>query len=67
MICKILRLFLNTFTADDKYSLINRDNLTLPIHMQLAQKQKTISQFFSKFLKCRLNFEHFEKKDDTHS
>ena len=25
---KILRLFVNTFTADDKYSLLNRDNLT---------------------------------------
>ena len=24
--CKILGLFVNTLTADDKYSLVNRDN-----------------------------------------
>ena len=31
VICKILGLFINTLTADDKYSLLNRDNLTQPI------------------------------------
>ena len=41
-------LFLNTFTADDKYSPLNRDNLAQPIQMmQLSQKQKTFSEFFS--------------------
>ena len=30
--------------------------------MQLSKKQKGFSQFFSKFLKSTLNFEHFEKK-----
>ena len=35
--------------------------------MQLSQKQKTFSQFFAEFLKSRLNFKHFEKKDDPHS
>ena len=30
--------------------------------MQLSQKQKTFSCFFSPFLKARSNFEHFEKK-----
>ena len=34
--------------------------------MQLSQKQKTFSQFFAGFLKSRLNFEHFEEKDDLH-
>ena len=43
MICKVLRLFVNTQTADDKYSLLNRDNLTQPIQMQLSQEQKTFS------------------------
>ena len=38
--CKILRLVVNTFTADEKYSLLNRDNLGQPIHMQLSQKQR---------------------------
>ena len=30
--------------------------------MQVSRKQKTFSQFFSTFLKCSLNFEHFQKK-----
>ena len=38
-----------------------------PIHMQLFQKLKTFCQFFIAFSKSRLNFEHFEKKDDAHS
>ena len=62
MLCKILRLFVNTLTDDDKYSLLNRDNLTLPIHMQLSQKQKTFSGIFFIFLKSILNFEHFQSK-----
>ena len=67
MICKIVRIFDNIFTADDKYSLLNRDNLTQPIQMQLSQKEKTFSPFFSEVLKSKLNFQHFQKKDDTHS
>ena len=30
--------------------------------MQLSHKEKTFSQFVSIFLKCRLNFQHFQKK-----
>ena len=56
--CKFLRLFLHTMTADDKYSLLNRDNLRQPIQMQLSQKPKTFSQFVSTFFKCRLSFEN---------
>ena len=41
-----LRLFLNTLTVNDKHYLLNRDNLTQPIQIQLSQKQKTFSQFF---------------------
>ena len=67
MLCKILSLFVNTLTADDKYSLLNRDNLTQSIQTLLSQKQKTFSQIFSSFLKSTLNFEHFQKKDDPHS
>ena len=62
VIWKISRLFINTLSADGKYSLFNRDNLTQPIQMQLSRKQKTFSQFFSAFFKSRLNFEHFLKK-----
>ena len=33
--------------------------------MQLSQKKKTFSQFFSKFLKSTFNFEHFQTKKKT--
>ena len=64
---KLVRLFLNTLTADDKHYLLNRDNLTQPIQMQLYQKQKTFSEFFFAFLKSILNFKHLPKKDDRHT
>ena len=54
-------------TAVDKCSLPNTDNLMQPIHMQLSQKLNTFSEFFPAFSKSRLNFEHFQKKDDAHS
>ena len=31
-------LFPNTLSADGKYCIFNRDNLTQPIEMQLSQK-----------------------------
>ena len=55
-------MFVNTLTADDKYFLLNRDNLTPPIRMQLSQKQTAFSQFFLTLSKSTLNFEHFQKK-----
>ena len=67
VLCKILGLFVNTLTDDDKYSLLYRDNLTQQIQKLLSEKRKTFSQFFSAFLQCTLNFEHFQKKDDPHS
>ena len=67
VIWKILRLFVNTLSAVNKYSLPNRDYLTQPIQVQLSQKQKTFPSFFSEFSKCNLNFEHFQKMDDPHS
>ena len=54
-------------TADDKYSLLNRDNLTQPIPTQLSQKQKALFQFFLAFSKSTLNFSHLQKEDDLHS
>ena len=62
VLCKILRLFVNTLTDDDKYCLLYRDNLTQPIQILLSQKQKIFSEFFSAFSKSKLNFEHFQKK-----
>ena len=65
--CQILGLLVNTLAADEKYPVLNRDNLTIPIQMQLSQKQKTFSQIFPAFLEFRSNFEYFEKKYDPHS
>ena len=54
-------------SAVDKCSLPHKDNLMEPIHMQLFQKLKTFSELFRAFSKSTLNFEHFQRKDDTHS
>ena len=67
VLCKILSLFVNTLTDDDKYCLLYRDNLTQAIQILLSPKQKTLPQFFSAFLKSTLNFEHSLKKDDPPS
>ena len=67
LLCKILRPFVNTLTDDDKYSLLYRDSLTQPIQILLSQKQKSISELFSAFLKSTLNFDHFQTKHDPHS
>ena len=60
-------MFVNTLTGDDKYSLLNRENLGQRIQMKLSQKLKGFSHFFFVFPKSTLNFEHFQKKDDNHS
>ena len=50
-------------TSDDKYYRRNMLNFTPQFEPPLSQKQKTFSQFFLAFLKCALNLEHFEKRD----
>ena len=67
MICQILGVRGNTLATDEKYPVLNRENLTIPIQMQLSQKQITFSQFYAAFWKSGLNFECFEKKDDPDS
>ena len=42
-------------------------NFTQQLEAQLSQKEKTFSGFFVEFLKCALNLEHFEKKDEYSS
>ena len=39
-------------------------NFTKQLEAPLTQKQKTFSGLFLAFLKCALNLEHFEKKDE---
>ena len=48
VICKILRLFLNPQTGEDKFSLLNRDNLYQQLQMQISLK-KSFLNFFSIF------------------
>ena len=66
MTSQILGLPVNTLAADEKDPVLNRDNLTIPIEMQLSPKQKTLSQSFAPFYKSSLNFQHSDKKDDPH-
>ena len=47
--CQILGLLVNTLPADEKYLVLIRYNLTIPIQMQLSQKQKTLARFFLDF------------------
>ena len=65
MIRKIPRLFLNIFTIDDKHYVLNRDNLTERIEMQLSKKQQTFSSISFVFLNALLNFKHLPKKKMT--
>ena len=60
--CQISGELVKTLTADEKYPLLKRDNLTVPIQMQLFKKEKTFSLYFAAFLKSRWNFEYFEEK-----
>ena len=42
-------------------------NFTREVEALLPQKKKTFSGFFLPFLKCALNLEHVEKKDEYYS
>ena len=61
----ILGLLGNTLAADEKYPVLNRDNLTIPIQMQLSQKQNIFSEFFARFLKSAISFKYCQKKKTT--
>ena len=39
-------------------------NFTQQFEAPVSQKQDTFSGFFLAFLKCAINLEHFEKKDE---
>ena len=67
VIHKILRLFVNTLTVDEKRHLLTRDNLTKTIQIELSRKEETFFEFFFAFLKSILHFKHLRKKDDPHS
>ena len=54
-------------SAVEESSLPKRDNLMQPINLELFQKLKTFSEFFSLFSKSMLNSECFQKKDESHT
>ena len=60
-------MFVNTLTADDKYSLCNKENLQQSTQMQLSKKENTLRELFASFPKSTSNFEHFEKNHERHS
>ena len=59
---EILRVFVNTLTADDKYPFQDSENLPLPIELHLPKKRKTFLRFFVPFLESISNFKFFEKR-----
>ena len=61
---EILRLFVNTLTAHGKYFRRQIQNLPQQFQTPLSQKQKTCPGFFILFLKCALDLEYFQNKDE---
>ena len=51
-------------TTDDKYSRRNMLNFTQQLEEAFSQTQRTFSGIFIAFLKCALNLEHLERKDE---
>ena len=49
VIGKILELFVNTFTADGKYSLVNYDNLRNQFRWYYPRNKKLFPIYFVKF------------------
>ena len=60
---EIFRLFVNTLTPDENYSLRNMQIFWQQIQTLLSQKGETLCRFFIAFLKCAWNLEHSEKKE----
>ena len=58
-------MFLNTLTAEYKYSRRNMQTFAQQVQTPLSLKQKPFSGFFIAFLKSTWNGEHFQKKWDS--
>ena len=63
----ILRLFVNTLTADGKFSCHNMQNLLQQLQTLLSQQRKTFSWFFIEFSKGAWNLGQIEEKDECPS
>ena len=60
-------MFLNTLTAEYKYSRRNMQPFAQPVQTPLSLKQNSFSRFFIAFLKSIWNGEHFQKKGESSS
>ena len=60
-------MFLNTLTAEYKYSRRNTQTFAQPVQTPLSLKQKPFSPLFIAFLKSTWNGEHFQKKGEPSS
>ena len=49
-------MFVNVLTTNEKYSLLNRDNLRPSIQVQLCKKEKTFPDFFFCIFEMLLKF-----------
>ena len=63
---QILGALVGSLAADEKNLVLNTENLTILIQIQLSQKNKIFCHYFLAFFKSRLNFHHFDKKYDAH-
>ena len=54
-------------SANYEYSRSNRENLSLPIQMQLSAEPNAFWAIFVSFLKSMLTFEFFRGKNESHS
>ena len=60
---EIFRLFVNTMSSDDKYSLRNMQIFWKQLQTLLSQKRQAFHQFLIAFLKYPRNLEHSKKKE----
>ena len=64
---KIVGFFVNTLTADDKYSSRNIQNLTQQLQTAIYQKQKAFYWIFITYPKSRRSSDVFAQKDESSS
>ena len=63
LICKVWGHFVNPLTADDKYSLLNRNNLEMIFRCIYLRYKKYFVNFFLHFLNLKWILNIFKKKN----
>ena len=61
---EIFRLFVNTLTADVKYSRRNMKIFWQQLQTLLSQEENTLCKFLIAFPKCAWNLQHSEQKEE---